>query len=74
MLTERLGKQLNSSMSAVSADDLPALASLRPGLDTDHAAVRNGLTLTYNSGAVEGHVNRIILWNLTTRTIMFSSN
>lgn len=29
-LTGRLGEQLNSWMSAVSADDLPALASLRP--------------------------------------------
>jgi transposase len=26
---------------------------------TDHAAVRNGLTLPHSSGAVEGHVNRI---------------
>ncbi|MBQ9056496.1 transposase [Rhodococcus sp. (in: high G+C Gram-positive bacteria)] len=73
MLTERLGEQLNSWMSAVSADDLPHLHRFVRGLDTDHAAVLNGLTLPYSSGAVEGHVNRIILWNLTTRTIMFSS-
>ncbi len=59
MLTERLGEQLNSWMSAVSADDLPHLHRFARGLDTDHAAVRNGLTLPYSSGAVEGHVNRI---------------
>ena len=29
------------------------------GLRRDHAAVLNGLTLTYSSGAVEGNVNRI---------------
>ena len=29
------------------------------GLHTDHAAILNGLTLPYSSGAVEGHVNRI---------------
>ncbi len=59
MLTEHLGKQLNSWISAVSADDLPQLHRFVRGLDTDHAAVRNGLTLPYSSGAVEGHVNRI---------------
>lgn len=46
-------------MSAVSADGLPHLYRFVRGLDTDHAAVRNGLTLPYSSGAVEGHVNRI---------------
>lgn len=59
MLTEHLGKQLNSWMAAVSTDDLPHLDRFVRGLDTDHAAVRNGLTLPYSSGAVEGHVNRI---------------
>ncbi len=59
MLTERLGKQLNSWMAAVAADDLPHLHRFVRGLDSDHAAVRNGLTLPYSSGAVEGHVNRI---------------
>ena len=47
MLTERLGEQLNSWMSAVSADDLPHLYRFVRGLDTDHAAVRNGLTLQF---------------------------
>ncbi len=58
MLTECLGEQLNSSMSAVSAYDLPHLHRFVRGLDTDRAAVRNGLTLP-SSSAVEGHVNRI---------------
>ncbi len=59
MLTERLGKQLNSWLSGVSADDLPHLHRFARGLDADHAAVLNGLTLPHSSGAVEGHVNRI---------------
>jgi len=59
MLTGLFGKQVNLWMSAVSADDLPHLHRFVRGLDTDHAAVRNGLTLPYGSGAVEGHVNRI---------------
>ncbi|WP_394855663.1 transposase [Rhodococcus globerulus] len=59
ILTEHLGKHLNSWMTAVSADDLPHLYRFVRGLDTDHAAVLNGLTLPYSSGAVEGHVNRI---------------
>ncbi|MDV6271577.1 transposase [Rhodococcus globerulus] len=59
MLTEYLGEQLNSWILAVSMDDLPHLHRFVRTLDTDHAAVRNGLTLSYSSGAVEGHVNRI---------------
>ncbi|MFC9769225.1 hypothetical protein [Rhodococcus jostii] len=46
-------------MAAVSADDVPQLNRFVRVLETDHDAVRNGLTLTYSSGAVEGHVNRI---------------
>ncbi|MDV6278675.1 transposase [Rhodococcus erythropolis] len=59
MLTERLGEQLNSWMSAVATDDLPHLHRFVRGLESDHAAVRNGLTLPYSSGAVDGHANRI---------------
>ncbi|MGW6659669.1 transposase [Rhodococcus sp. NPDC055024] len=59
ILAEHLGAQLNSWMSAVSADDLSHLCCFVRGLETDHAAVLNGLTLPYSSGAVEGHVNRI---------------
>jgi transposase len=43
----------------VQADDLPALRSFATGLKRDRAAVVNGLTLPYSSGAVEGTVNRI---------------
>lgn len=39
--------------------DLPALRSFTAGLRRDLAAVVAGLTLEYNSGAVEGTVNRI---------------
>ena len=37
----------------------PDLHSFTTGLGRDHAAVLNGLTLSYSSGAVEGKVNRI---------------
>ncbi|MCD2158178.1 hypothetical protein LQL77_31320 [Rhodococcus cerastii] len=60
LLTERLGEQVNSWMAAVSAD-LPQLHRFVCGLETDHAAVLNGLTLPYSSGAVEGQVNRITM-------------
>ena len=45
-------------MSAVDAD-LPVLRSFTAGLRRDLDAVVAGLTLDYNSGAVEGTVNRI---------------
>ncbi|MET9031045.1 hypothetical protein ABZW96_36415 [Nocardia sp. NPDC004168] len=46
-------------MAAVTADDQPALHSFVRGLRRDQAAVTAGLTLLWNSGAVEGYVNRI---------------
>jgi transposase len=47
----------------VKADDRPELHSFVRGIEADYDAVRNGLALTHNFGAVEGHVNRTILWN-----------
>ncbi|MDX2621988.1 transposase [Streptomyces sp. NPDC049952] len=63
MLTERQGERLPQWLDAVRQDDLPSLHSLAAGIDRDRAAVIAGLTLPWSSGVVEGHVNRIILWN-----------
>ncbi|HEY3087502.1 MAG TPA: transposase [Jatrophihabitantaceae bacterium] len=59
ILTGLRGERLDTWIDQVHADDLPALHSFTAGLKTDHLAVVNGLTLTHNSGAVEGNVNRI---------------
>ncbi len=63
MLTERQGERLAEWLDAVRQDDLPSLHTLAVGIDRDRDAVTAGLTLPWNSGVVEGHVNRIILWN-----------
>ncbi|KJS52503.1 transposase [Streptomyces rubellomurinus subsp. indigoferus] len=59
MLTERQGERLPEWLDAVRQDDLPSLHGLAAGIDRDQAAVIAGLTLPWNSGVVEGHVNRI---------------
>ena len=59
ILTARQGQRLNDWITAVEADDQPDLQSFTAGLRRDHDAVVNGLTMTYSSGMVEGHVNRI---------------
>jgi transposase len=59
MLTGRHGERLDAWIATVETDDLPELHSYTAGLRRDYAAVLNGLTLPYSSGAVEGHVNRI---------------
>ncbi|MGW4799223.1 transposase [Nonomuraea sp. NPDC004297] len=48
-------------ITAVRADDLPALHSLSRGLEQDFDAVQAGLTLPFSSGAVEGFVYKIKL-------------
>ena len=60
MIKDLSGDQntLTKWMGAVDAD-LPALRSFTSGLRRDLDAVVAGLTLDYNSGAVEGTVNRV---------------
>ena len=64
IMVERRGRDLGAWMTAVDANGDRALRSFVTGLRRDLDAVTAGLTLPYSSGPVEGHVNRIILWNL----------
>jgi transposase len=60
ILTGQHGDQLDTWMAAVDADPgQPGLHSFTHGIRQDYQAVRNGLTLPWNSGPVEGNVNRI---------------
>jgi transposase len=59
ILTGLHGDRLDDWITAVHADDQPDLQSFAHGLQRDHDAVRNGLTLPWNSGAAEGTINRI---------------
>lgn len=59
MLTERQGERLPQWLDAVRCDKLPRLHTLATGIERDRDAVIAGLTLPWNSGVVEGHVNRI---------------
>ncbi|MFJ4206716.1 ISL3 family transposase [Streptomyces sviceus] len=59
MLTDHQGERLPDWLHAVRQDDLPSLRTLAAGIDRDLDAVTAGLTLSWSSGAVEGHVNRI---------------
>jgi transposase len=60
MLMRQLrGRDLEHWMKTVDADDFPALHSFVRGLRRDLDAVTAGLTLSWSSGPVEGHVNRI---------------
>jgi hypothetical protein len=54
MMTGRHGERLDAWIAATRADDLPHLHTFTNGLERDHAAVLNGLTLPYGSGAAEG--------------------
>jgi transposase len=67
ILAGRHGGRLDDWLAAVEADDgQPDLHSFARGIRRDYHAVRNGLTLPWNSGAVEGnncklkHIKRIM--------------
>jgi transposase len=53
------GHELEGWIAAVNDDDQPVLRSFVIGLRRDQDAVTAGLTLPFNSGPVEGHINRV---------------
>ena len=53
-------RDLEAWLAAVEADDQAGLRSLAAGIRNDQQAVTNGLTLHWNSGRVEGTVNKMI--------------
>ena len=60
MMTLRQGETaLEGWLAKVEADDQPELHSLAAGIRRDQDAVTAGLSLPYNSGAMEGNVNKI---------------
>lgn len=59
MMTTLQGHRLEEWITSIETDTLPVLASFARNLRRDMDAVRNGLTLTWSSGPVEGNVNRI---------------
>jgi transposase len=59
MVTRRRGDRLPGWLAQARAIGLPGLNSFITGIEHDLAAVTAGLTQPWNSGPVEGHVNRI---------------
>lgn len=60
MLTTQHGELLDDWLATVEADKTQTyLHSFATGIRRDYAAVHAGLTLPYNSGVVEGNINRI---------------
>jgi transposase len=59
MLCRRHGERLEAWASRAKASPVSELRGFSKGLRKDWAAVTAGLTVSYSSGAVEGHVNRI---------------
>ncbi|WUF66823.1 transposase [Streptomyces decoyicus] len=60
MVAHLQGDQLPTWIeAATSTTELPSLRSFAQHLERDLDAVTAGLTLPWNSGVVEGHVNRI---------------
>lgn len=58
MMAERRGQDLNDWLEQAKATGFPSLSSLTRGLRQDFEVVTAGLTLEWNSGRVEGNVNR----------------
>lgn len=59
MLRQRHGQHLDTWIATAQASDIPAIQGFAAGLLKDYDAVRNGLTLTWSSGGVEGNVTKL---------------
>jgi transposase len=59
---QRQGEErLDGWLQEASSSDLPELQHFAAGIQRDKAAVQAGLSLPYNNGPVEGHINRLTL-------------
>jgi transposase len=58
-LRQRQGQHLDTLITQAKQSGVAQLAGFTAGLVKDYDAVRNGLTLPYSSGAVEGNVCRL---------------
>jgi transposase len=61
ILRKREGERLAAWIDEATASDIDELKRFAAGLLADQAAVRAGLTMVWNNGQVEGHVNRLKL-------------
>lgn len=59
MLRQRQGQHLDTWIAKAQATDIAPPRGFAAGLLKDYDAVRNGLTLSWSSGAVEGTVTKI---------------
>jgi transposase len=59
MVKKRQGADLDTWLEAVAQSDCYDLRLFAAGLGQDLSAVRNGLTLRWSNGQVEGQVNRL---------------
>jgi transposase len=59
MLRPLQGEQLEDWMQAAQQSNIREMQNVVEKLRKDQQAVQAGLTLTWNNGVVEGHVNRL---------------
>lgn len=59
MLRTLQGEQLEAWMETVQRSNIREMQNFVEKLRKDQQAVQVGLTLTWNNGVVEGHVNRL---------------
>jgi len=59
MLRERRGEELDAWLEMAMHSGICEWRAFARKLHQDHAAVVAGLTLTWNNGPVEGHINRL---------------
>jgi transposase len=59
LVRQRQPAQLDSWLQRATASALEAIQRFATGLSEDYEAVKAGVTLPWNSGPVEGHINRL---------------
>jgi transposase len=63
LVRHRAGDRLEEWINQAAQGTFPEIRGFAAGLLKDFDAVRAGLTQHWSSGAVEGNINRVILWN-----------
>lgn len=59
LVRQRQPEQLETWLERATASGLQSFKSLANGIGADYEAVKAGVTLSWNNGPVEGHINRL---------------
>jgi transposase len=72
LVRQRQPAQLDPWLARAAVSPLLPLQRFAKGLRDDYDAVKAGVTLPWSSGPVEGHINRLVVFQICTLAVRYA--